>query len=247
MADVAGQALKQASSVHLISAHPRFFLEPAITFHGKDYIDVAGIQTGEGWTFDPYKKELRKPFSTPLAAQNAFEWPLALYQRAPVKPVINQEGPYGHPLESDGRAPLPPRKAGYWSFLSGAQGHTYGCFGIWNWGAPIKWFPSYDFKTALNLPSVAQMKYMAEFFGAIRWWTLEPHHELIQNQPTEWMLKMGLAKSASGDLAVAYLPDNAEITIEMRAFPAAMQAKWFSPTTGAYQTISGTVHPKNGS
>jgi len=202
--------------MHLISAHLRFFLEPAIKFRGRDYIDVAGLQSGEGWTFDPYKKEQKTPFSTPLAARQAVEFPLALYGRTPVKPAINQEGPYDHPIEND-RVPLPPRKAGYWSFLSGAPGFTYGCFGVWNWGVPIAWFPCYDFPAAVDLPSAAQMTHLAEFFGAIPWWTLEPRHELVQNPSDDPLRKIVLAKSPEGDLAVAYLPDNAVATIDMQA------------------------------
>ncbi len=240
LADAAGRALRETSPMHLISAHPRFFLDAAITFHGKHYVDFAGVQTGEGWTYDPYKKEKPTPFSTPLAARNAIEFPLALYHRTPPKPVINQEGPYDHPIES-GRVPLPPRKAGYWSFLSGAAGHTYGCFGVWNWGVPIKWFPCYDHKAALDLPSVAQMKHLSEFFGALPWWTLEPCHELVQTQPDDWVRKMALAKSDAGDLAVAYLPDNTQITIDMRAFPMAMAAQWFNPITGEYHAAAGTA------
>ena len=240
LADVAGRALDEASPIHLISAHPRFLPEPATIFHGKDYVDAAGVQTGEGWTYDPYRKEEPKPFSTSLAARNAIEFPLALYRRTPIKPVINQEGPYDHPMER-GRVPLASRKAGYWSFLSGARGYTYGCFGIWNWGLPIRWMPAYDYETALNLPSVTHMKYMAEFFSAISWWTLEPRHETVQNQADNWIRKMVLAKSPSGDLALAYLPDNAAITIDMKAFLAAMQARWFDPTAGRYQTVPGAI------
>jgi hypothetical protein len=245
-ADAAGKALDQATQIHLISVHPRFFLEPAITSHGKDYVDIVGLQSGEGWRHDPYKKEPNKPFSTPLAAQNAYEWPLILYKLTPIKPVINEEGPYDHPIEKDGRVPLPPRKAGYWSFLSGAKGHTYGCFGIWNWGTPVGWFPAYDFEMALNVPTVKDMKYLSEFFASIPWWTLEPCHELVKNQAGDWMHKMGMAKSAAGDLGVAYLPDNAEITIDMKAFPTEMKAKWFNPKTGQYETISGAI-PSTGS
>ncbi|MBI2497968.1 MAG: DUF4038 domain-containing protein [Opitutae bacterium] len=234
LADAAGESLDRATALHLISAHPRFLLGPAATFRDKAYVDAAGLQTGEGWTYDPYKKEPRQPFSTLLAARNAREWPLDFYRRTPVKPVINHEGPYDHPIEPDGRVPLPPRKAGYWSFLSGACGFTYGCFGIWNWGQPVKWYPAYDFQTALDLPSVAQMKYLAEFFGGIRWWTLEPHPEAVLDQTDDPLHKMGFARSAAGDLAVAYLPDNAGISLNPAGLSAVLRARWFNPQDGRF-------------
>lgn len=239
-ADAAGQALHRTAPMHMISAHPRFFLEPAVVSHGRDYIDLVGLQTGEGWQHDPYKKEKPLPWSPSLAARNAIQWPLALYRLRPAKPVINQEGPYDHPpysLDSGRAAPLPTRKAGYWSFLSGAPGLSYGCFGIWNWGRPVRWMPSYDFQAALDVESVRHMKLLAEFFGSIAWWTLEPAHELVVGQSDDWMRKMVLAKSASGDLAVAYLPDNAQITVDMTGFPVSMQAAWFNPLSGGYQPV----------
>lgn len=246
-ADVVGHALDEADTMHLTSAHPRFYLEPAVAFHDKAYIDVAGLQSGEGWMHNPYKKERRKPFSPSLAARNAVTFPLSLYRRDPVKPVINQEGPYDHPpWVEDGvvRHPLPPHKAAYWSFLSGASGFTYGCFGIWNWGIPVKWMPTYDYEVALHRPSADYMRYMSDFFGAMPWWTLEPRHELVQRNSKDPLLRMVLAKSPAGDLAVAYLPDNAEIVIDMESFPAPMKAKWFHPTESEYRTVPGKVQAR---
>lgn len=243
-ADAAGHAIDQATPIHLISAHPRFFLEPAVTFHGKDYVDVVGVQPGCGWTFDPYKKEKNTGFSQPLAAQNAVEWPLVLYRVSPVKPVVNQEGQYDAP-GTDKMVKL-CRASGYWSLLSGAKGYTYGSIGVWNWGVNPRAKKDGDKKQRdltpiLKRASATQMKYMYEFVNAVPWWTLEPAHDLVKNQADEWLKKMVAAKSASGDLGVAYLPDNAEITIDMTAFPAEMQAKWYNPATGEYEVVSGSV------
>jgi hypothetical protein len=46
--------------------------------------------------------------------------------------------------------------------------------------------------------------------------------------------KMALAKSASGNLAVAYLPDNPNIQINMSVFPTHMKATWFHCDAGTY-------------
>ncbi len=239
-AEAAGRALRAATPIHLISAHPRFFLEPAIQAHSKPYIDLVGLQSGEGWQYDPYKKEPRKPWSPQLAARNAIEWPLTLYRLVPAKPVGNQEGPYDHPPYPNSQVQaLPPRKAAYWSLTSGAVGFSYGCFGVWNWGRPVRWMPSYDFPSALDVPSAADMKRVAEFFGRIPWWTLEPRHDLILRQGDCWMKRMTLAKSPTGDLAVAYLADNAAITLDMTVFPDELRGMWFNPMTGQYRTAVG--------
>jgi hypothetical protein len=50
-----------------------------------------------------------------------------------------------------------------------------------------------------------------------------------------------LAKTAAGDLAVAYLPDNEAIEIDMSAFPAPLQLRWFNPRRGGYTAIAGRI------
>jgi len=84
------------------------------------------------------------------------------------------------------------------------------------------------------------MTYFFQMFSSVDWWRLEPAHELVLNQPPAptaiddpaWVTRMVLAKTGSGDLGVAYLPDNAQIQADMSAFPTAMEAKWFNPISG---------------
>ena len=48
LADTSGNALQSATSLHLVTAHPRFHLSgstPAMDFHGKPYVDFAGLQS----------------------------------------------------------------------------------------------------------------------------------------------------------------------------------------------------------
>ena len=91
-----------------------------------------------------------------------------------------------------------------------------------------------------NLPSVAQMKYLAGFFGDIAWWTLEPHPEFVQEQPADPLRKIAFARSVSGDLAVAYLPDNLELNLDLSVFPSAMRAQWINPVTGRSEAAAAT-------
>jgi len=52
------------------------------------------------------------------------------------------------------------------------------------------------------------------------------------------MRRMVLAKTAAGDLAVAYLPDNEAIEIDVSAFPAPLGGRWFDPVHGRYTGIA---------
>ena len=122
------------------------------------------------------------------------------------------------------------------------MGYTYGCFGVWNWGMPVTWLgPMWDFQTALSQPSSTWMRHFAEFLSGIEWWRLEPRHDLIKNQSTNWLHKMVLSKTASGDLAVAYLPDNPNITLDMSSFAGTMTARWVNPVTNTWQTEPAPV------
>jgi hypothetical protein len=85
------------------------------------------------------------------------------------------------------------------------------------------------------------MKHLADFLRGVDWWRLEPHHDLILNQTDGPTKRMVFSKSAAGDLAVACLPDNPAITIEMSTFPAPMQCRWFNPKTGEARAGRGST------
>jgi len=85
------------------------------------------------------------------------------------------------------------------------------------------------------------MQHLHGFLAAIEWWRLEPAHELIRNQPKDVTRRMVLAKSAAGDLAVAYLPDNDVIEIDLSSFQTPLVARWFDPVKGRFTSVPGKV------
>lgn len=258
MADEVGDELSASTSMQLVTAHPRFKWDPAVEFHDKQYTDFAGLQSGAGWQHDPYLNEPGKPFSASLASRQAIEWPLALSQRAPKKPVLALELPYDGKALQQGSDPArysPPyparlvRSTAYLSMLSGAAGATYGCSDVWSWGQHIKfdgvdWDPAnvaHNRQLGIDQASAVHMKYWYELFSGISWSKLVPRHALVKNQPADWLKKMVVARTGNGKLAVAYLPDNASITLNMSEFTGPMQAKWFNPLTGTWITESAKV------
>ena len=82
---------------------------------------------------------------------------------------------------------------------------------------------------------------MADFFSQIEWWRLEPAPALIINQATNWLQRMVLAKTAKGDLAVAYLPDNPVIRLNSQSFQSPLQIRWFNPQTGEQIAAKETI------
>jgi hypothetical protein len=85
------------------------------------------------------------------------------------------------------------------------------------------------------------MQYLHDFLAALEWWRLEPAPELIRNQPADVTRRMVLAKFGSGDLAVAYLPDNETIELDLSHFPTPLTGRWFDPVRGRYTPLPDRI------
>jgi hypothetical protein len=239
LADEVGRAVRDATAVHLITQHPGTpWNQPRPTFslqyYDQPYLDVAGVQTGHNGG------------SLQWCAHHAIHWNLDLYQHEPHKPVINLEAMYDAQGERGWRA-VDARSLGWRTWLSGAMGYTYGAGDVppkvpQGSGAVWKWVTDpdkYDYwPKALQWESAFQMQYVHDFLAGIEWWRLEPAHDLIRNQPDDVTRRMVLAKTAAGNLAVAYLPDNKAIEVDVSVFPAPLAARWFDPVRGQYTSVT---------
>ncbi len=78
------------------------------------------------------------------------------------------------------------------------------------------------------------MTCLHDFLASIEWWRLAPVPEWIRNPPTEYLHRSVLAHTARGDLAVAYLPDQNGVDIDLSGFAAPVTTEWFDPTSGKY-------------
>jgi hypothetical protein len=242
LADEVGRAVREATAVHLITQHPGTpWNQPTPTFslryYDQPYLDLAGVQTGHNGG------------NRQWCAHHAIEWNLCLYRHEPHKPVVNLEAMYDARGKKGWQA-VDARSLAWRSWLSGAMGYTYGAGdvppkcpqgsgAVWRWVTDPK---KYDYwEKALQWESAFQMQYLHDFLAAVAWWRLEPAHELVHNQPDNVPRRMVLAKTAAGDLAVAYLPDNDAIEVDMSAFPAPLAARWFDPVRGRYTPIAGRI------
>ncbi|MBI5383568.1 MAG: DUF4038 domain-containing protein [Verrucomicrobia bacterium] len=242
LANEVGRAARDATAMHLITQHPGTpWSQPTPTFSNKyydePYLDIAAVQTGHNAGHLDW------------CAHHAIEWNLHLYRHEPHKPVINLEAMYDAQGEKGWRA-VDARSLGWRTWLSGAMGYTYGAGDLppkvpRGSGAVWKWVTDpekYDYwKKALQWESAFQMHHLHDFLAAIEWWRLEPAHELIRNQSNDVTRRMVLAKTAANDLAVAYLPDNAAIEVDLSVFRAPLTARWFDPVSGRYTPVTGSV------
>lgn len=238
--DEVGTYLKEADPRHLISQHVGTDVSAAVEYHPKKYLDFTSLQSGHhgGKVEEAYRA--------------AREWSSILWNKNPTKPVINAEGMYDGLGNNEGPhwRETDVRKIGWLSWLSGSLGYTYGAGkrkagtirgddaggGVWLFN---KDKASYDYwEKAMEWESAHQMTYLKKFFDAIAWWRLQPAPELIRNQPSLPVNTMVAAKSAAGDLVVAYLPDNAAIELDMQPLAKGLSGKWYNPVTGNYFPVN---------
>lgn len=231
-------------TTHLVTQHPGTHFATAKQYHDAAYADFCGLQTGH------HGGNLNRAYEA------AHAWTLELWRRPPVKPVINIEAMYdahGHDNAPNWRE-QDARKLGWIAWLSGSRGYTYGAGdvppkvpgaagGVWRFNTDPN---SYDhWRKALAWPSAAQMTHLRDFFAGIEWWRLEPAPELVKNQAAEAPLKMAASRSPNGDLLVAYLPDNAEIVLDLTTAPANLVGRWFNPVNGRSVALAGPVSPQS--
>jgi hypothetical protein len=241
--DESGMRLR-ALTTHLVAQHPGTHFETAKQYHDAAYADFCGLQTGHhGGNLD-------------RAYTAAREWTLELWRRPPVKPVINIEAMYdahGHDDAPNWRE-QDARKLGWIAWLSGSRGYTYGAGdvppkvpggagGVWRFNTDAG---AYDhWRKALSWPSASQMTHLRDFFAGIEWWRLEPTPEIVKNQAEEAPRKMVVSRSPNGDLLVAYLPDNAEIILDLTAIRGDLVGRWVNPVDGRSVPHSTPVSPQS--
>lgn len=228
--DEAGTRMRTLTA-HLVTQHPGTHFESAKQYHDAPYTHFSGLQTGH------HGGNLLRAYEAARA------WTLELWQRQPVKPVINIEAMYdahGHDDAPNWRE-QDARKLGWITWLSGSRGYTYGAGdvppkvpagagGIWRFSADPA---AHDhWRKAMAWPSAAQMTHLRDFFAGIPWWQLEPAPGLVRHQTGGTLPTMVVARSAAGDLLVAYLPDNAEIILNLQGMAAGLSGRWFNPITG---------------
>jgi hypothetical protein len=108
--------------------------------------------------------------------------------KRPPKPIVVTE-PWYEFIE--GSASAADIRFGAWSaMLSGAAGHSYGGGHIWRAHVPETpdqgkvWPLERGFeRDTLNYPGARSMAFMAQFLRSLEWWRLEPHPELLHDNP----------------------------------------------------------------
>jgi hypothetical protein len=137
------------------------------------------------------------------------------YARTPAKPTVVTEPWYefieGNPTGMDIRLAV-------WSaFLSGAAGHSYGGGHVWWAHVPESpasqgnWPLDRSFETnTLDYPGPVSMSFFAKFLKSIDWWRLEPHPELMSDNPSRF------CAAVPGERYLAYLRYGGWLKVDLR-------------------------------
>lgn len=187
------------------------------------------------------------------------------YNQTPVMPVYLAEAHYDLEdvgVPSDYGTPEVLRRQEYWTMLSGGVGQFYG--NRYTWMFPSGW------NSYIDTLGVTQLTIWNKFFSSLPWQDLVPdqHHETltagygtfgddeVHLDPKTLATTMSpsvsrsdyatAARSANGSLVIVYMPTARTITLEMSRLLSPAAARWFDPTNGTYQVISGAPFSNSG-
>ncbi len=113
------------------------------------------------------------------------------YQTQPPKPIVVTEPWYEFIKDNPTAEEI---RSGAWSaILSGAAGHSYAGGHIWKAHVPEapygkdSWPMELSFEeNTLDYPGAKSLAFMAEFLRRTEWWKLEPHPELVIDNPSQY-------------------------------------------------------------
>lgn len=139
------------------------------------------------------------------------------YMMEPAKPVVVTEPWYefieGNPAAMDIRF-------GAWSaVMSGAAGHSYGGGHVWRVHLPERptgigsWPMDTSFTTNTMLyPGAVSVSFMGKYLRKIEWWKLQPHPELVIDNPSPYCLAI------PGKEYLFYLRYGGSVKIDLSAY-----------------------------
>jgi hypothetical protein len=224
-----------------VSLHPFHMQLMLDEFQHEPWLDMIGYQSGHG--------DDDATLGWLVAGPPATQWELE-----PARPFINLEPPYENHLGYQSKKPhtdFSVRRAMYWSLLiAPTAGVTYGGHGVWGWddgsqlpaahehtGIPLPW------QQGLRMAAAEQTSYLIQLIESIDWWRLMPDQSLVAEQPgvpSQRHRYIAAARTAAGDLAIIYIPQDRTIYLNLSDLVASLTIIWFDPRTGRQITTDGS-------
>ncbi|MBP2832875.1 glycoside hydrolase family 140 protein [Aquimarina sp. U1-2] len=228
---------KVVKEKQLITYHPQGGSSSADFFGDADWLDFTLYQSGHSDAYTPNYKQTKKE-----------------YNREKIRPVIDGEPCYeDHPIywkaENGWFNEFHARRAGYWSMLAGACGHTYGNHNIWQ-----MWQPERDpissartpWQQALDYPGAFQAGWMKKIFESRPWHQLVPNQKMIKSGPNHGGGDVLASIASDQSFAILYIPYGSNIEIDLSQISGTQKrAWWFNPRMGNSMDIGIIREDKN--
>ena len=221
---------------HLMTYHPMGGNKSYEYFGEDQWIDFHMFQSGHG-----------------SSGNKNYQITTEGYQLSPTKPVLDGEPCYeDHPINWNSANgwfdEFDARRAAWWSFLSGACGHTYGNHNIWQmWQegrAPISQART-SWDIAMNYPGAFQIGYMGIFLRKYAWQTLTPAQGMIAAGPNTEGKDIRAAKAGDGSLVMVYAPWGSTFSLHVdQLAKGKREASWFNPRMGEIIELHDLPEPQ---
>jgi len=220
---------EMVGKTQLITYHPMGGSNSAMWFHNDEWLDLNMFQSGHGEVNNQNYKITSHIYNLPTT-----------------KPVLDGEPCYeDHPInwkaENGWFAEFDSRRAGWWSMLAGACGHTYGNHNIWQMWQPgrepisVARTPWYE---AIDYPGAFQAGYMRAFFEEIAWELLEPKISLVKAGPNTNGREVLAAQARDASFIVVYSPYGMNFSLDISSISSnTVKARWFNPRNNSYITL----------
>ena len=141
------------------------------------------------------------------------------------------------------------RAQAYQAVLSGAAGQVFGNNPIWHFDGPGLYPAPVTWQQALGSRGAQSMTHLRALLTSLPWWLLQPDldHTLLTDGPGPEDQRAVAARTADRSLAIAYLPDSREITVDLAQFAGPdVAARWYDPAEGRFFTVAGAPFPATG-
>ena len=195
-------------------------------FHNDTWLDFNMFQTGH------------------CRENNVWERIQVVYNRTPIKPVIDGETLYeDHPVCFNAKdlgtsSAYDIRKHAYLDVFAGAFGHTYGCHDIWQMYAPSRTpinGPHYPWYVALDLPGASQMQYLR--------WLIESR-PMLERVPDQTLVKdsMGandrIQATRGKDYLFVYSSQGKPVSVNLGKISGGdASGFWYNPRNGETKDV----------
>ncbi len=246
---------------HLITYHPRGGSSSSDFLHNETWLDFNMYQSGHGERFNKVYRYaetdyLKKPIKPSLDGEPAYEaisvkfWEYLDFKTVKKVPdtILNSKGiikDTSYFKEGFFKA-YDVRIHGYWNFLSGACGYTYGNNAVWQMfkkGGNIAIPCIADWRESLQHDGANQLRHLKTIFELYPISKLVPDQSIVYGINRNDENHIRAAKSTDGDWLLVYLSKGQKVSVVMSKVEAKnIIARWYNPRNGEFTPIGNFLN-----